>query len=311
MARSRSPKPPVGAPLNATTIVSQLFSISGLEPNSDTFAATSTMGMIRAFAGDYTAYGAPNCLGQALPVASNPALFGLIGNRYGGDGQTYFALPDLRRRVVAGGEPGGPSGWGSVSMSYGVAVRADSLFAWPPLGAIVPYSGATLPGGWLPADGALLPIAQYSALFGVLGTRFGGDGATRFALPDLRGVAPIGTGRRALMPDVALGQRFAREIVWPVGALGLTYLICLGGEPPPNSSPWAGWLPAHMPLLGEVTAIGGANIPADWTTASGQLLPVAQHPALFALLGTRYGGDGQANFALPDMRGYMIAGLAS
>ena len=45
----------------------------------------------------------------------------------------------------------------------------------------------------LPANGQLLPIAQNTALFSLLGTRYGGDGRTTFALPDLRRVAPAGT----------------------------------------------------------------------------------------------------------------------
>ncbi|MBX7532070.1 tail fiber protein [Qipengyuania sp. 1XM1-15A] len=48
------------------------------------------------------------------------------------------------------------------------------------------------PRGTLPADGKLLPIARNAALFSLLGTTYGGDGRTTFALPDLRGDAPAG-----------------------------------------------------------------------------------------------------------------------
>lgn len=48
------------------------------------------------------------------------------------------------------------------------------------------------PSGWLFCDGRLLPIAQYQALFSLLGITFGGDGRTTFALPDLRGRVPVG-----------------------------------------------------------------------------------------------------------------------
>lgn len=54
--------------------------------------------------------------------------------------------------------------------------------------AIFPYMFA--PRGWSTCEGQLLPIAQYSALFSLLGTNFGGDGRTTFALPDLRGNEP-------------------------------------------------------------------------------------------------------------------------
>lgn len=49
------------------------------------------------------------------------------------------------------------------------------------------------PRGTLPADGQLLPIAKNTALFSLLGTMYGGDGRTTFALPDLRNDAPEGT----------------------------------------------------------------------------------------------------------------------
>jgi microcystin-dependent protein len=48
------------------------------------------------------------------------------------------------------------------------------------------------PQGWMLCDGSLLPIAQYQALFSLLGTTFGGNGTTNFALPDLRGRVPVG-----------------------------------------------------------------------------------------------------------------------
>ena len=41
----------------------------------------------------------------------------------------------------------------------------------------------------------------------------------------------------------------------------------------------------------------------DWALCQGQLLPISQNPALFSLLGTYFGGDGQQTFALPDLRG--------
>lgn len=56
----------------------------------------------------------------------------------------------------------------------------------------VPYNFA--PAGWLPCNGQLLPIQQYSALFSLLGTQYGGNGTSNFALPDLQGRTLIGSG---------------------------------------------------------------------------------------------------------------------
>lgn len=58
-----------------------------------------------------------------------------------------------------------------------------------------------------------------------------------------------------------------------------------------------------MPFLGEIRMFGGGTAPQGWAFCNGQLMPVAQNQALFALLGTVYGGDGANNFALPDLRG--------
>ena len=56
-------------------------------------------------------------------------------------------------------------------------------------------------------------------------------------------------------------------------------------------------------LLGEIKLFGGNFAINGWATCSGQLMPIAQNTALFSLLGTQYGGNGQTNFALPDLRG--------
>jgi microcystin-dependent protein len=55
--------------------------------------------------------------------------------------------------------------------------------------------------------------------------------------------------------------------------------------------------------MGEIKIISHNNVPQGWALCNGQLLPINQNQALFSLLGTMYGGNGQTNFALPDLRG--------
>ena len=62
------------------------------------------------------------------------------------------------------------------------------------LGEVKIFAGNFAPRSWALCDGQLLSIAQDSALFSILGTMYGGDGRTTFALPDLRGRAPIHVG---------------------------------------------------------------------------------------------------------------------
>lgn len=57
------------------------------------------------------------------------------------------------------------------------------------------------------------------------------------------------------------------------------------------------------PFLSEIRLMSFGFPPKGWALCNGQLLPINQNQALFALLGTTYGGDGRVNFALPDLRG--------
>lgn len=77
----------------------------------------------------------------------------------------------------------------------------------PFIGEIVMFGGNFAPRGWAFCDGQLLSIAQNTALFSILGTTYGGDGRTTFALPDLRGRAPIGPRNGPGLSDYRLGQR--------------------------------------------------------------------------------------------------------
>jgi microcystin-dependent protein len=60
------------------------------------------------------------------------------------------------------------------------------------------------------------------------------------------------------------------------------------------------------PFLGEIRIFAGNFAPNGWALCEGQLLPISQNTALFALLGTTYGGNGQTTFALPDLRGRVV-----
>lgn len=60
------------------------------------------------------------------------------------------------------------------------------------------------------------------------------------------------------------------------------------------------------PFLGQIAFVGFNYAPNGWAECNGQLLSIAQNSALFSLLGTQYGGNGQTTFALPDMRGRMV-----
>ena len=76
----------------------------------------------------------------------------------------------------------------------------------PFIGQIMLFAGNFAPRGWALCNGQLMSIAQNSALFSILGTTYGGDGHTTFALPDLRGRAPIHFGQGPGLSNYDLGQ---------------------------------------------------------------------------------------------------------
>ncbi len=57
------------------------------------------------------------------------------------------------------------------------------------------------------------------------------------------------------------------------------------------------------PYIGEIRMFGGSFAPAGWAFCAGQLMPISENDALFTLIGTTYGGDGQETFGLPDLQG--------
>lgn len=85
------------------------------------------------------------------------------------------------------------------------------------LGELRIFSSAStnnIPTGWLPCEGQILPIAQNQALYALLGTQFGGNGSTTFALPDLRGRAILAAQPSAIgQPYAAVGGKGGAEAV--------------------------------------------------------------------------------------------------
>jgi microcystin-dependent protein len=77
----------------------------------------------------------------------------------------------------------------------------------PFIGEIIMFAGNFAPRGWALCQGQILSIAQNTALFSILGTTYGGNGQTTFALPDLRGRAPVGQGQGPGLPATTLGEQ--------------------------------------------------------------------------------------------------------
>jgi len=221
--------------------VEALIAVSGVFPSQGPGNGTAAfLGQIANFEGDFVPAGWMAADGQLLTIASNQALFSILGTTFGGDGKTTFALPDLRGRVAVGvdgthplgsvfgqetttldltqlpahdhTDPGGVTGTSggglpvnnvqpSLAVNYLIAIGGvfpprDTGDGFdvnsPTLGQITEFAGNFAPSGWAFANGQLLSISGNTALFSILGTTYGGDGKTTFALPDLRGNTVIG-----------------------------------------------------------------------------------------------------------------------
>jgi microcystin-dependent protein len=83
----------------------------------------------------------------------------------------------------------------------------------PFLGQITVFPYGFAPLGWADCAGQILPISQYAALFSLLGTFYGGNGTSNFALPDLRGRIPLSQGQGPGLSSYAIGQSGGVETV--------------------------------------------------------------------------------------------------
>jgi microcystin-dependent protein len=81
------------------------------------------------------------------------------------------------------------------------------------VGEIRMFAGNFAPAGWMFCEGQLLSISQNDILFALIGTTYGGDGQTTFALPDLRGRLPIHLGTRPAGSTFIIGQAGGQESV--------------------------------------------------------------------------------------------------
>ena len=235
------------------------------------------VGQIILFAGNFAPDGWALCDGRLLPVHEYEALFNAIGTTYGGDGQSTFALPDLRSRVPIGEGRGRGSDY-----SLGQAVGAET---------------ATLTTQQLPAHGHQASAAEQA-------------GAANIPAGNAL-LAPLGGQAASDYQLVAYGP--PNDIVElnasSVGASG-------GGQPHSNVQPFGtinycislyGGGPV-LPYIGQIVLFGFNFAPQGWAQCDGQLFPLSQYVSLFTTIGAYYGGNGTSTFALPDLRNRVAVG---
>jgi len=140
----------------------------------------------------------------------------------------------------------------------------------PFLAQIIMFGGNFAPRGWAFCDGQLLAISQNQALFSLLGTTYGGDGRTTFALPDLRGRVAIHAGTGPGLSTRKIGQRSGTEINYLTVNQIPSHTHSASGKlntsATPTSADPAGNYPA--PLQGRTASNEAVNI-AGYAAAAG------------------------------------------
>jgi len=317
-----------------------------LNPISQNTALFSILGT--QYGGDgKTTFALPDLGGRAIVGAGQgPGLSSWDVGQQGGEALTTLTaanLPNHAHGLPGGGATGVTGGltpfsniMPSLAMTYMIADDGAPFVGTgvtPILGQVQAFAGNFAPSGWLQANGQSLLIDEHEALFNLIGTTYGGDGVTTFALPDLQGRVAVGAGGEFGLGEtggqeanfLALSQLPNHDHELPGGGftdpagggqafsnmqpyLGLNYMIALQGLFPCRNADVGCSMPDTEPFLGEIMLYSGSLIPNGWALAHGQLLPIAQNQALFALLGTQFGGDGRTTFALPDFRGVTAIG---
>lgn len=113
------------------------------------------------------------------------------------------------------------------------------------IGEIRMFAGNFAPQGWMLCNGQLLPISENDTLYSLIGTIYGGDGMTTFALPDLRGRSPMSV-KRSGAPSYVVGEAVGAESVTVTSAQLPAHqhtplAAPVATSPDPAGSSWARW----------------------------------------------------------------------
>ena len=147
----------------------------------------------------------------------------------------------------------------------------------PYVGEVMLFGGNWCPINYLPADGRLVPVSQYQALYAVIGVTYGGNGSTTFALPDLRGRTPIGQGQGPGLTAMPMGSEGgAEQTTLQINQLPPhTHGVTATTAPATHATAGGGRVPAQAQNAGVYAAPGGPIVDMGTTGPAGQGSPVA------------------------------------
>jgi microcystin-dependent protein len=244
--------------------VGSIIAVANGRTPDDGAVADVYVGEIRMFAIDEVPAGWIRCDGQLLSSASFPVLFDLMGTRFGGTAG-MFAVPNLTGRVPIHRGPGRALAEAGGEESH--TLTADELPA---------HSHQARAAG-APGDGP--------------------EPAGRTWGQQSAGLAYTDGTPEASMSPAALsdtGGGAGHDNMPPY--LPLHFYMSLDGDHPTLE------FPSTQPFMGEIRMFPYDAVPVGWSSCDGGTLNVADSAALFFMIGSSYGGDGQQTFALPDLR---------
>lgn len=141
-------------------------------------------------------------------------------------------------------------------------------------GELMLFGGNFCPTGWMPAQGQVLSISENNILYALLGTTYGGNGTTTFALPDLRGRAPIGAGQGPGLSAKTVGQAGGSEAA-TLTAQNLPlhhHALAASAQPATHATPAAGQVLGTAQNAG-IYATGGPTVNLAPTAVAGNPSP--------------------------------------
>lgn len=150
------------------------------------------------------------------------------------------------------------------------------------------FTAGFAPKGWAQCDGQLMPISQNTALFSLLGTTYGGDGRTTFALPNLQGSAPMQSGQGPGLSLRDLGQVGGEQTVTllqteiPAHSHSVQ-AATTGGLPSPHGNAWASGLRGHPGPYATSNPTSNVQMNAFGTSIAGGNQPHNNMPPFLGL----------------------------
>lgn len=227
------------------------------------FPVMSEINLFTSFAPEYW----HECDGSLLDLNSHSALYSLLDRYYGGDGRTSFGLPKLNASALVTGK-------GKQSLLFGISINGGYPMGVDMSGSVGtiklygPQMAHTVPRGWKYCDGQELSIADYPDLFKAIGTKYGGDGTTKFALPKLNAASLCAT---KYPPKFVIATKNMED---------------------------------DDTFLSLITLFAGDTAPNGWAFCDGHEYKMEKESELFSLIGSSYGSDARAEywtFALPTI----------